>query len=98
MKVNVGAVEGTSGTVVNVPLILSDIPEGGLTAANFTLAIENSIVGKVVVERGSELEAIGADAQLTISTNVLDSKNLITLLYNDRSGGSSPVVEEGVFC
>ncbi|MCX7747541.1 MAG: cohesin domain-containing protein [Clostridia bacterium] len=97
LKVVIDPAKAPAGSTVEIPVKLTDIPAGGLTAAALTLAIDSNIVESITVTPGSEIVAKGYDATFESSQEVVGTKSLVTLLYNDATGGNAPLTTSATF-
>jgi hypothetical protein len=90
MNVGIGSNFSTAGTQVRIPVQVSNLPQSGLSAANFVIEFDDGLVLSDV--KAGEIINTSSDFSYYVKFNK------VYILFSDSSGGTYPIKNDGNLC
>ncbi|TYQ15815.1 UNVERIFIED_CONTAM: dockerin type I repeat protein [Acetivibrio alkalicellulosi] len=90
----VGTVVANPYDIVNIPIIIKDIPEDGISNLDFVLTYDTSCLNIISIEPGEILK----DHSTDFVTNINSNTGRMVFMFTDETGtGERKITEEGEF-
>jgi hypothetical protein len=90
IKIDIGENFAASGSQVRLPVHIGNLPQNGLTAANFVIEFDDDLVINDV--KAGEIVKNSSDLSYYVKFNKL------YILFSDSTGGTYPLKDEGNLC